>query len=1261
MSNDLYWSTSSGGPNDTTAPVAGDDVVFDGIGGAVGRCDVDIPQLNEINFVSTYTGDVYLVNDFYLVGNLQGTQGTGCKFETNGFDFEIDGDVILDGDGQGIRRGSGDTVYLGGDFLVTVANGGNTSQLTYWRHSKATPTLFKEHNIINQGFGKRLNNQTIGDNQTIILNADQQVQTIRFMTGSAVKSDGTQWELDFRGGTMVDPHLCSWGGVTSGERVNIRIRANGFSLAGADYNDSPISMLESFTITGHVITTGTFTCTKNGFGTATSDVLTGSSLTSGNLNVGSSSQEGKANRLRIFTGAYVVSQNLTIRDDDTIKKNSVEIADGAYCTVNGVMNMENHSHLEIPDGAVLNVNGGINWNSGAIVALDAGGKINSGGSFEVPTGTSTIVLDGTVCLGTLGGTISVSNADNSARIAHVEISDGAVINQTANFYGDDIKGPDTGSCEWIGTSKVITQDAIANLENIICNANTDGGIQLSDGTTQTAIGDYGNWAIDVTNGKTLAGSGDLSLYRYNVFSLQQNTTQFLTIGGSINLNVTENIKISDTAINNRGGVFIWDSDGTLTCGEIETNDIDGIQRAAFMIGANGSGDIHTSSIDINVNGEFDASGGPGTNIYVKGVMDVDPAALTIDMSNTKFIDEGDLQINWPYPFDEYEMAAAGFTTTFNSVITVTNKISFGGGTIDQNGFDLISEGSGDQFIGSATWSNSGADANVRLSPAADTNLYGPHGLVSDLLLQPTADAEFLMVDAISSLGNFLVLHGLTDGVTATLTLGDEDVYFADAQNGHDTQLRYGIINLQNGSLNTDNDIHQYQALSEINTDLGLIDCEGIIYHHAGAINNPSEILARDYQPFAGAVLSNTGDMELTRAFNPADTAGYSASWGSAGSLTFVGDDDDKTANFSGASEPKLIFNIDNLKMLTLVDGPILGGTVISLFSVDDGTHTEFVPGVNYSVLTILSTSVGTGKNVIRSQTPGSQYDIALQTQNEFIVDNIDVEDSDFANYVIYADIDDSIDSGNNYYDGIQGFTLYQNDLTATAKLFGGNTIKADIMIDGQAKAFMKQGSTESVGQYYMSALSDSIMKDGASANNADISDITFIANSLLKDGGNKLIGEQGAVAVIISAILRQSNTATAEYKDCTFEKSEETALDRKMLPLAQRLIRKFGKTAKFTELIGEEYNPFDGSVSTQSHTTHTAKIVPPYPQDKKYSKEGNTSDINDLVTYVAGLDVNFEIKIGMRIDMDCEQWTVMRVRPIRSGGKVAVYELALSQ
>lgn len=82
FSSNANWSTTSGGANNTTAPVAGDDVVFDG--GNVTNCTVNsIPNnLNSISVNAGYTGAItFSANaianqDLTLTGNLTVNAGT---------------------------------------------------------------------------------------------------------------------------------------------------------------------------------------------------------------------------------------------------------------------------------------------------------------------------------------------------------------------------------------------------------------------------------------------------------------------------------------------------------------------------------------------------------------------------------------------------------------------------------------------------------------------------------------------------------------------------------------------------------------------------------------------------------------------------------------------------------------------------------------------------------------------------------------------------------------------------------------------------------------------------------------------------------------------------------------------------------------------------------------------------------------------------------------------------------------------------------
>lgn len=254
----------------------------------------------------------------------------------------------------------------------------------------------------------------------------------------------------------------------------------------------------------------------------------------------------------------------------------------------------------IVDTAQVNLDGNIVWDVDASIDLQFGSVFNTGGNLQIPNGNS-YALSGTIIIAKDGGTVQVINPDNSSRIHQIQLTADSIIQQEAIFYADSVAGPASGLMQWQGTDTIISINPWTNKENILCEADTGGGITLSDAFASTVIGDYGNWVLTGSD-KTITGSGVMECFRFDCFQLSQNTTVTTLIIGSFDFICNQGLKITDTnPQENRGGSFDWQSTGLLSIGfnGIICNDVDGIQSSEFLSAA-GAGPITVVGGDISI-------------------------------------------------------------------------------------------------------------------------------------------------------------------------------------------------------------------------------------------------------------------------------------------------------------------------------------------------------------------------------------------------------------------------------------------------------------------------------------------------------------------------------------------------------------------------------------------------------------------------------------------------------------------------------------
>lgn len=119
-----------------------------------------------------------------------------------------------------------------------------------------------------------------------------------------------------------------------------------------------------------------------------------------------------------------------------------------------------------------------------------------------------------------------------------------------------------------------------------------------------------------------------------------------------------------------------------------------------------------------------------------------------------------------------------------------------------------------------------------------------------------------------------------------------------------------------------------------------------------------------------------------------------------------------------------------------------------------------------------------------------------------------------------------------------------------------------------------------------------------------------------------------------------------------------TRLDDKLVPAAQRLINKFGKTATVTTEAAKTYDPETGKTSNTGETVNTVKISPPAPYEIRYITAG-VVDVGDQRTIIAAKDLTFTLKTGQLLTVDSDKWRIVSVNSIRSGEQIAAFELQL--
>ena len=120
-----------------------------------------------------------------------------------------------------------------------------------------------------------------------------------------------------------------------------------------------------------------------------------------------------------------------------------------------------------------------------------------------------------------------------------------------------------------------------------------------------------------------------------------------------------------------------------------------------------------------------------------------------------------------------------------------------------------------------------------------------------------------------------------------------------------------------------------------------------------------------------------------------------------------------------------------------------------------------------------------------------------------------------------------------------------------------------------------------------------------------------------------------------------------------------TAMDEKFIPMALRMIEKFGKTVEIKIYPDAVYGPTTGETAVGGYVRYVKKIIPPYPYEQKYI-DGDIVQQGDLQTGIAGSGLGFTPEPGLtKITIDTLVWNIVNMKPIYSGEQIAMFQLQL--
>ena len=693
---------------------------------------------------------------------------------------------------------------------------------------------------------------------------------------------------------------------------------------------------------------------------------------------------------------------------------TVTIAAGVTQGITGDQSIGDGCGFIAVSTAQVNLDGDIAWNASANIDFQNGSIFNTGGNLVIPNGNS-YIMNCVLTIAKDGGSVDVANADNSSRIETVILTADSIINQTNTFYGDHITGPATGTVTWTGAGTIVTQNPYTNKQNIVCSATTNGGIELSDGTASTTIGNYGNWCLNGGN-KTISGSGTMSAYCYNAFQLSQNTTIIILCTGDWNLVVTDEIKIGDTIVQNRGGRLQWHSSGNITCDKLNVNESDGVQTKSLELNATSGNisvlrdylqDINTSLVATLATNTITV----GENINIDFNSSCDFGSTTVIHSGTGTI-LNQLSGNG---FNILSGAFTGEKTTFGEIGYI-NRLIVNGGTVTA--------------IASTEWITLGRSVDdVKIleeagaTPTTFDNSGG--GWVSFYL--------YTLGVSINTLDGFNIGNGIFQfrSINGTISmLGDvtaQDIHAvtgAGRFNGNTITLS-DLLNIDGGALDIGTgatitaDKLEYNSPGDVLTGSGTITCSEDVTHIQATLNIADITLtARDYIPSAGVTLNADTTINLTGDYNPANETLWTANWGTNGRLNMIGTTT-QTIQFGGQGEPVFLCNANHTASVQLLDGPLNGATKFCSDATTGNTDTQFPTGIQVALIDINSIGSGSNTNLMDSDTDTVQANISMV--NNGTAFHADFKDINLTGAVLFADSVTCNDLGNNNLspDGVQ--------------------------------------------------------------------------------------------------------------------------------------------------------------------------------------------------------------------------------------------------
>jgi len=120
-----------------------------------------------------------------------------------------------------------------------------------------------------------------------------------------------------------------------------------------------------------------------------------------------------------------------------------------------------------------------------------------------------------------------------------------------------------------------------------------------------------------------------------------------------------------------------------------------------------------------------------------------------------------------------------------------------------------------------------------------------------------------------------------------------------------------------------------------------------------------------------------------------------------------------------------------------------------------------------------------------------------------------------------------------------------------------------------------------------------------------------------------------------------------------------TAFDAKFVPLALKLINKFGRSATIVDDSAQTFNAATGKmVGTVAEEVIT--ISPPIDVDKRFV-DNDVVKASDVTIFIAASGLNTTPEQGMKVKFSSRTMRIVKVMELWSGNSITAYRLVLNR